>query len=348
MLSRVAPVSGWQDELERAKALAAREGRLVIYSSAGPALRDPLTRIFEDKFDVSLEWVAGRNNELAQRVFSEQRAGLFAADIYLSGISALTLKGDNALESLDPVLFLPEVLEKKSWYGGELFFADAEHSWVAFSAFPQPHILVNTQMVKPGEIRGWQDLLDPRWKGRIALYDPRDGSGLHWAYHVSEVVMSRDYLRRFIGQNPVIAGDSRRLCECVGQGKYPIGVAARTESVSEIKRSGAPVELVSPVEGVHLTAAAGGLALFRKAVHPGAAKVFINWALTRDGGEVLSRLTGGQSARIDVPTDFLDPMVVRRPGVKYYNTMTEVHNKQILAFAKVVTEMFEPLTGGNN
>lgn len=337
----------WQDELEKLKAAAVKEGSLLIYGSSGAAVRDPVTKVFKEKYGVNLEWVSGRLGEVMQKVLMEQRSGIYNGDVYLSGATGIFLVKqtgvENAFQRLDPLLFLPEVLDKKAWWGGDLIFLDEEHSWAAFLAFPQPYIFINTELVKPGEVKGWKDVLDPKWKGKIVLYNPRDGAGLDWAYSVSEVVMGRDYLRQFIKQEPIILGDSRQQCEWVARGKYPIAVAARTENMNEFVTLGAPVKIVSPSEGVHLISSAGGVSAFRNAPHPAATKLFINWSLTKEGGTLLSRLVGGQSARLDVPTDFLDQSMVRQPGGKYFNTITGEHYSKKQEFSKVAIEMFSPL-----
>lgn len=334
---------GWQDELEKTKAEAKKEGRVVIFSSGGAELRDGLTKIFRKEHAINLEWVVAPSADLSQKIMTEQRAGVYVGDVYLSGVSALLLAGKDCLQSADPFLFLPEVLDKKAWWGGDLIFLDEEHTWVAFLAFPQPTILVNRDLVKREEIKGYKDLLDPKWKGKMVLYNPRTGAGLAWAYHASEVIMYPEYLREFARQEPVVVDNSRLQCEWIARGKYPIAVAIRTENATEFINLGATVELISPVEGVHLTTSAGGVALMRNAAHPNAAKLLINWALTKEGGTALSKLIGGQSARLDVPADFLDPGFVRQPGVKYFNTITAEHTQKKTAFVSVAVEVFGPL-----
>ncbi len=335
----------WEARWAETTAGAAKDGAVVIYTSAGNALRDPLTRAFREKFGISLDWVAGTTPELAEKVFREHRAGVYVADVYLSGVSAITLlgQGQKVLQSLDPVLFLPEVVDKKSWWNNELIFIDKEHTWTGFLAFPQPPILVNTDMVRPGEVKGWGDLLQPKWKKKMVLYNPRGGAGLAWAYHISEVIMSRDYMQKFALQEPVIVNNARQQVEWLAQGKFPVAVAPRTENMQEFMKLGAPVAPVSPVEGVHLTSGAGGLGMFNKAPHPHAATLFLNWALTKEGQTLLSQLIGGQSAREDVPTDFLHPTMVRQKGGKYFNTITAEHNLKKQEFAKVAIEIFSPL-----
>ena len=235
------------------------------------------------------------------------------------------------------------MLDKKAWVGGEIPNIDEKHTWVGLLAFPQPPVFINTQMVKPGEVKSFNDLLAPKWKKNIVMYVPITGAGLAWAYNVGDVIMSHDYLRAIAKQEPIIVDNSRLQCEWIARGKYPIAIGARSENQTEFIKLGAPVQLISPIEGVHLTSSAGGVGLFKKAPHPHAARLFMNWALTKEGGTLISKAIGGQSARNDVPTDFLDPNMVRQPGIKYFNTMSLKHIEKKQAFVKVAKEIFGPL-----
>ncbi len=337
-------IERWQEELERTKAEAVKEGSLLIYTSSGPAVVDPVTKAIREKYGVNLEWVTGRTGDNSERIITEQRAGLYHADVWFSGPGGnVVFKDQKAVQTLDNVLFLPEVLDKKAWWSGDLIFLDKEHTWVSLSASPQPYIFINTDMVKPGEVKGWRDLLDPKWKGKIVLYDPtKTGAGADWACSISEIIMGPDYLREFARQEPIILGDSRQQCEWVARGKYPVAVAARTENMVEFKTLGSPVQIISSIEGVHL-ATSLGVSLFKNAPHPNAAKLFLNWVLTKEGGTLIAQVGGSQSARLDVPSDFLDPTFVRQPGQRYFNAITEEYTLEKEVFIKTTKEIFGPL-----
>lgn len=340
--------SEWQQDWERVKAEAKKEGTVLIYASAGPTVREGFNKAFNDDFGIGTEWVTGVSGEVAQKVLTEQRSGLYAGDIWINGANPTLplLRPAGAIVTLDPLLLLPEVIDKKAWYGGELIWAEPgpQHYWVGLLCFPQPPLVVNTDLVKPGEITGYRDLLAPKWKGKIALYDPtKAGAGASWFTAVVTGIMDMDYVRELIKQEPVIVGDARQHLEWVARGKYPIALAGRTEQQLEFKNSGAPIQIISPVEGVHLTASAGGVAVLKKAPHPNAAKLFLNWVLTKKGGTLASKLIGGQSARVDVPTDFLDPAMVRKPSQKYHNTISEEYEFKKQEMQKVAAQMFAPL-----
>ncbi|MBI4333611.1 MAG: extracellular solute-binding protein [Chloroflexi bacterium] len=335
-----AATGGSLTEWERVVAAAKKEGEAMLYSSSGPAVRDPITKEIREKYGIALEWVAAPNVQLEERIMRERRAGLYNADVYFSGVSGVDLGEQKVLQSLDNALILPEVLDTKVWWGGKMLFIDEGHTWAGILASPTPPIFINTNMVKPEEVRSYKNFLEPKWKGKIVLFNPRTGGGLDWLYHASEVIVGRDFIVALAAQEPIITNDARQQVEWVAQGKYPVGLGGRRENKIEFVKLGAPIKLVLPIEGTSLSSGAGGVGFFDRPPHPNAAKVFINWALSREGGTLISRVIGGQSARLDVPTDFLEPESIRQEGGKYFNTMDKQNALKKQAFQEVAVQIF--------
>ncbi len=77
-----------------------------------------------------------------------------------------------------------------------------------------------------------------------------------------------------------------------------------------------------------------------KAPHQNAAALFCNWLLSREGQIISTKAWGVQSARVDVPTDFLLPARVRRPGVKYYSLIDEGSEAKKEESMKLAKEMY--------
>jgi iron(III) transport system substrate-binding protein len=87
-------------------------------------------------------------------------------------------------------------------------------------------------------------------------------------------------------------------------------------------KQGVPIAIVDArqlKEGTDVSPANGALALFNKAPHPNAAKIYINWLLSKEGQTIFARANGYISARLDVPTDHTEPWRVPQPGaIKTY------------------------------
>ena len=102
-------------------------------------------------------------------------------------------------------------------------------------------------------------------------------------------------------------------------------------------RAGVPLAIIDPrqmKEGTDVSPASGGLGLFNRAPHPNAAKVYINWLLSKEGQTAFARHTGYISARLDVPTDH-SPWRVPIPGsIKTYDQAAMDVKEDMLAVFK--------------
>ncbi len=333
-------------EWSKLVAEAKKEGTAVIATSNGPEFSAALSRAFLEKYGVSLEFIYGTSSELVPKIQAELRAGIYSADMFITGSTNVVpvLGPEKALQPLDTVLQLPEVLDKKAWWGGDLLWIGPNHFQVMFIAMPGQSLWINSDMVKMGEIRSHYDLLEPRWKGKISLRDPTtSGSGNTFFTFVAETLPNGlDYLRDLGKQEPTIIRDPRLQTEWVARGKYPVAIGCKIDIVKEFIQAGAPIGAVQLVEGTYVTGSGGGVALMSKAPHPKAAALFVNWLLSREGQAVASRAYGGQSARVDVPTDFFEPYEVRQAGAKYDN---QVQQDEAIGskYRKMAGEMYQSL-----
>lgn len=336
----------WSIDWNKTQASARKESRLVVIGTAGGSFRTPLVSTFKEKFGIDVEVISGKGAEVSQKLLSEQKAGLYLVDVYLGGATTpvTQLKPAGAFSSLDSVLILPEVLDDKAWLEKKLPWVDKDHTILTTNAYPNLSLGINSQQVRQGEIKSYRDLLNPKWKGKIVLNDPTlAGVGGKWAVVVGTVIMNWDYMRELAKQEPVIITDQRLQVDWLAKGKYPVATVPQPQLFKEFQEAGSPIAAVELEEGTWLATGDSGLALVNKAPHPNAAKIFVNWLLTKEGQTFFSKIMGVQSARIDVPTDFLDPMQVRQPNVKYYNASTEDFLISEPEKRKTAIEIFKPL-----
>jgi iron(III) transport system substrate-binding protein len=273
-----------------------------------------------------MEYLGGRSSELAGRLRAERQAGIHSIDAAFAGIQsmALTFHREKMLQPLKPALQLPEVVDGKKWKKGKLWFSDPEDQYIlriANSVTTMFHI--NTSEVKPDELRSAEDLLNPKWKGKIALQDPTiPGSGSNQAAHLY-YQLGEDFVKQlYVDQKPMISRDTRQITDGLARGTYPITLGAEDADVEKLRKEGIPLAILEKFSDLYpeISASFGQVALLDNAPHPNAAKVFVNWIASKEGSEVFNRAMGTVPTRNDIDESFVPAQIIPREGVQYFDT----------------------------
>lgn len=336
------PVSAkpaWEEKWDKLVAAAKAEGTVVIYADSGASLRAALTKSVKDRFDIRLEIVGGKGASLAEKIFAEKRAGLNLVDAYHGGATTMItqLKPAGVFDPLEKEIILPEVLDSKNWFPGEPAWPDKDRLMVAISSEASGKLGINTNLVKPGEIKSLKDLLNPKWKGKIIINDPTvSGTGAKTFGVVAEL-HGVDIWRQLAKQEPVIIRDQRLMVDWLAHGKYAIIVGPKTEPMHDAREAGAPVDLLNIAEVNYAT---GDIAaLINKAPHPNAARVYLNWLLTKEGQTAYNTAQGTWSGRKDVTVQG-HPTKKRVPDAAYFDSNAEVFVNKQPEYMKVAAEIF--------
>ncbi|HZU06891.1 MAG TPA: extracellular solute-binding protein [Chloroflexota bacterium] len=315
------PDGSWDDVL----AAARKEGKVVVAGPPGTSYRDAM-RVFEQRFpDIRLEFQGLNPVDFVVRFQKEHEAGQFLWDVYITGPTSfdLTAKRAGEIVPIRTVLLLPEVTDEAIWFGGfEEAYLDREKQYVfAFQAEVSPQVYINRDFIRENELSTVKGLLDPKWKGKIAIHDPRmDGAGngriASWLGQLGE-----DFVRALLRQDVGLTRDSRQLAEWVVRGQYPIAIGLSPTDLLEFTRAGVEHKVVplgsrTEPEAWRLSTAFGAVRLLDGAPDPNAATVFINWLLSKEGQTAWVEKTGRPSRRLDVPRlEDTSPI----PGVSYFD-----------------------------
>lgn len=345
-----APVEAWEAEWSKTLNAAKKEGSIVVYtSSTGPTLKDA-TNIFKQKYGIALEIISGRGNEVTLKLLMERVNGLFIVDAFMVGMNSnMDVKPAGGLAPMESTFILPEVKDPKAWFGGKYPWGDKEHMLFKSLAYPSSQVGINTDMVKYDEIKSFYDILAPKWKSKIVMNDPTlAGTGFNgFASMIYNKALELDFFRQLVLTQPVMIEDQRLQVDWLAKAKYSIALWPQSTSMVEFVKAGAPVAFLPPgKEGTYLSTGGGVLSLVNKAPHPNAAKVFINWSLSREGQLFIQKGMQQQSARVDISSEGIDPLSVRAPGAKYFasaNTVEEWILTEQRNYEKLAKETFGSL-----
>jgi iron(III) transport system substrate-binding protein len=314
-----------QQTWEQTLAAAKKEGSVVVVGSPDPVMRTEVIPKFQSRYGIPVEFLAGRSSEIVQRIRTERAAGLYAVDVFLSGpdTTGTALYPEKMLDPLKPLLVLPEVIEGSKWKRGKPWFADPEERFVLrpFSSIASL-LFINTDFVKPEEMRSTKDLLNPKWRGKISTEDiTTTGAGANLAARFHHQ-FGPDFIKKlYIDQKVVSTRERRQFTDWLARGTQPICLNCREDDVRPLEKEGFKLlelfELTDVAPGVN--GSPWMMSVANRAPHPNAAKVFVNWMASKEGLELYARGYGSATLRTDVDESFLNPGNIPKPGVKYFD-----------------------------
>lgn len=321
--------SDWKKDWERTLAAANKEGQVTIYFYR---YGNPVDAFNKDFPQIKTIIVSGRGNDITNRIIAERRAGKYLADIFSGGANGnfnVLYKG-KALDPIKDTLTLPEVVDRSKWYGGEHRYADPDGKYIfAYLASPSTaQLSYNANLANPKDFKSYWDLVDIKWKGKIASLDPRDtglGAPMQFLYHHPE--LGPEFIKKFFGGMEITYSKNvRQMTDWLAQGKFAICLGCK--DAQRAKSQGLPVDDFETSiwkEGAGFSTGGGSISLLNQAPHPSAAKVFINWFLSRKGQMALQKLGDANdppnSRRIDIPKDDIPADNRLHEGRKYFDVV---------------------------
>jgi iron(III) transport system substrate-binding protein len=313
----------WQPEWERVLTAAKHEGKVIVNGPPGDTTRQALTAFQQAYPDITVEYTGTRSADFIARVLTERQAGQYLADVHVGGTGGVIgeLMPAGAVDPLKPALIRPEVLDDSLWFGGfDWGFMDTARQRVfSFASYVSWTVFINRDVIPSGEFSKLEDLLDPKYRGRISINEPRDSSA--GAFHSVVIIQQlgvEGYRKLLTEQDISVHRDTRQQVEALVRGTRPIGIGVSGAPLIEFQRQGLGqnVRPLDQPEASALTGGFGGCAcLMNRAAHPNAARVYMDWLLGREGQGYWSRAYTTNSRRLDVEP--ADPTLLPQPGVEY-------------------------------
>ena len=280
-------------------AAAKREGEVVWYSTQIISqLVRPVTAAFEKKYPgIKVRSTRANATETAVKILNEGKAGRIQADVFDGTTTVVSLKQAGYV-----LKWLPDASKD---YPDDL--KDPEGYWIANNIFIITPAF-NTGLVPRGsEPKTYQDLLDPKWRGKMAWngFPTPSGIGGFVGTVLAEMgeEKGRAYLRELAKQNIApLPGSAREVLDHAIAGEYAIALQIFNHHAVISAKKGAPVDWIKmePATGNLST-----ISVLKNAPHPNAAKLLADFIISKEGQEVFRAadyITAHPQVPASVPT----------------------------------------------
>ena len=296
----VAVTEGWSQEREASLDAARKEGVVSWYTTLAISESQPLAHAFEKIYPfLKVNLYRSQAEKLLTKIGTEARAGQYLFDV-------LAANDIEFFILLKQGVFAPyRSVESKAYPAG---YKDPKGFWT--DTYNNYHtICYNTRQVSPREApKDWKDLRDAKWKGgKIALVR----NAVPWYGNMIKIMGEKEGRVFFealaAGQAQMHSGYTN-VAQLLAAGEFPLALC-RAHRIEKMREAGAPVDWVTTVNP--LLADLHPIALARRASHPNAAKLFIDFVLSRQGQELAV-----QQGRISPRTDLKPPYPrLGKPGL---------------------------------
>src|SRR5262245_63521344 len=314
--SEIATYQG-ADRTQRLVEGAKKEGTLTIYSSATVDDMAALTQAFEKKYGIKTQvWRASSEN-IIQRAATEARGNRFDVDVFeTDGVAMEAVYREKLLQEVNtPYLaeLMPEaILPHKQWIGDRVQIFTAAY---------------NTRLVKKEDLpKTYDDLVNPKYKGKLGI----EAADYDWFSAVVSDMGEEKGLKLFreiVAKNGLsVRKGHTLLANLVVSGEVPLALTTYLYKVLQLKNDKAPIDyLVLPPE----IARAQGTGMAKKAPHPHAAALFIEFLLSDAQSILATRDFIPTNIKVkplpeNMPLIFVDPAVLLDQNDKWEKLYKDV------------------------
>jgi ABC-type Fe3+ transport system substrate-binding protein len=309
------------DREQRLAAAAKKEGEVVMYTSAQADDMSVLAKAFEQKYAVKLTmWRSGSENVL-QRAITEARGGRFAVDVVETNGPELEMLHREGLEQAVKSPHLADIIAAAKQPHGE---------WVG-TRLNVYALAYNTRAVKKDELpKRYDELADPRWKGRLGIEqdDSEWLAGLAAQFGEAHILQ---VFRNVVQKNGIsVRKGHTLLTQLVASGEVPLALTVYNYKAEQLKNKGAPIDWFVIGKAV---ARPNGIAVMKRAPHPNAAVLWYDFELSEEAQRILAKRDFVPTNRkvetslSKVPLLVVDPKVILDEQAKWTKLYEELFTK---------------------
>lgn len=324
---------------DKVVAAAKQEGSVILWGDVGAARRAFWKEAFEkDNPGITVDLFQTPNSNTRDARYQRERdAGLASVDLFVGGSAGL-IGRIKPLGFLQPIrsMMKPEILDDKAWLLGAPLWVDHENEYMLISDYQVAITAAVNPSVGDKGVQSWEDLLDPKYDGKIVMEDPRQAgpgfaTGLFIYY---EPRLGPDFFRRLFAHGRIVfSPDEEQNVEWVGSGRMLVNLAPNAVQVAAVQQLGVKIRTLSDLkakgQSVAYVFSSDGILSVPKLdddkplPHPDAAKVYINWFYSKAGQQAMANIDKVPSYRKDIDLSAVPPTMIRQPEVDYVNLNDE-------------------------
>jgi len=305
---------------------AQREGGVVVYTAVTGNEAEYLAKRFMEQFPgIRVELVRRGGGELYELIAAEVTAGRFRGDVIEQSSPALLTRLQTLFLVLEPYTSPSDAKYNNPYVVSRLFHTP----WLILHGFAY-----NTALVRGGDIpTRWRDLLNPAFDGRRSVVSATGGGCAEALWFVLDKQVGQGYWREMAARKPIITSSNGLMIQMLARGEVVVTTMLDVAARPQIKQ-GAPVTMVYPRDGVAPCVNVTGVT--KKAPHPNAGRLWLNWTLSELGQTVWVKELGLFSLRQGMP----DPPGINRRDLNiiWFDPRPLASNRD--AFVKRWTEVF--------
>ena len=309
------------DRLRKLIEGAKKEGELNLYTSAQSDDMGVLVAAYEKKYGVKVSVWRASSEKVLQRAVAEARANRYTMDIAeTNGPEMESMHREKILQAIkSPYLaeLIPQALRPHGeWVGTRL------------NVFAQAY---NTQAVRKQDLpKRWEDLLDPKWKGKLGI-EQEDSDWLAGVMGEIGEAKGTKLFKEIVAKNGIsVRKGHTLLTQLVVSGEIPLALTVYNYKAEQVKGKGAPIDWFSIGTAI---ARPNGVGVARRAPHPHAAVLFYDFEISEEGQKILAQRDFVPTSRkIDTPLNklplkFVDARVTLDEYDKWANLYEEIFGK---------------------
>ncbi len=249
---------------------AKKEGKVLVYGTIIPQVMKLIEAGFEAKYGVNIEYWRGDATKVVDRVLTEWRAGKPGFDMVIGARGPLSLaKADGVYAKFTPA----------SAANFPAKFRDKDGQLTAWRVTPVG-ILTNTDLVKANDMpKSWDDLLDPKWQGKITMPDPsRHASTATFLWNLQKIKGDKwiDFARAWRNNGRCWLSPTPRCPTPLSVAKRPLGISY----IQYVPQTKGPIGF-APIDQVF--ADPSDAAISAKAINPNAARFLVDYLCSPEG-----------------------------------------------------------------